>query len=153
MILTMYNPAHPGEILREYIGTVKVSEAAKRLRVARSTLSRLLNGRAAFTAAMALRLSDAFGTSRACGLICSSSTTCGTRPNANGQRSRSSRTPPDDSQVSIPRSGRGCRIVSPRLQSKAGIDEKEALKRLARELGQSKSEPYRKLQREPARRK
>ena len=43
--------------------------------------------------------------------------------------------------------------MSPRLQSKAGIDEKEALKRLARELGQSKSEPYRKLQREPARRK
>jgi addiction module HigA family antidote len=62
MTMTMFNPAHPGEILREYLGTVKVSEAAKRLRVARSTLSRLLNGRAAFTAAMALRLSDAFGT-------------------------------------------------------------------------------------------
>ncbi len=59
---TMYNPPHPGELLREYLGTVPVGEAARRLRVARSTLSRLLNGRAAVTAAMALRLSDAFGT-------------------------------------------------------------------------------------------
>jgi 16S rRNA (cytidine1402-2'-O)-methyltransferase len=40
-----------------------------------------------------------------------------------------------------------------RLQSESGIDEKEALKRLARELGQSKSELYRELQRERARRK
>ena len=37
-----------------------------------------------------------------------------------------------------------------RLQAEAGIDEKEALKRLARELGQSKSELYRELQRERA---
>ena len=62
MGMTMYNPAHPGEILREYLGAVQVGEAARRLRVARSTLSRLLNGRASFTAAMALRLADAFGT-------------------------------------------------------------------------------------------
>ncbi|MGO9438072.1 MAG: 16S rRNA (cytidine(1402)-2'-O)-methyltransferase [Terracidiphilus sp.] len=40
-----------------------------------------------------------------------------------------------------------------RLQSESSIDEKEALKRLARELGQSKSELYRELQRERARRK
>jgi len=39
-----------------------------------------------------------------------------------------------------------------RFQAEAGIDEKEALKRLARELGQSKSEIYRELQRERARR-
>jgi addiction module HigA family antidote len=62
MAKTVYNPAHPGEILREYLGAVQVGEAARRLRVARSTLSRLLNGRASFTAAMALRLADAFGT-------------------------------------------------------------------------------------------
>jgi addiction module HigA family antidote len=58
----MYNPPHPGELLREYLGAMPVGEAAKRLKVARSTLSRLLNGRASFTAAMALRLSDAFST-------------------------------------------------------------------------------------------
>jgi 16S rRNA (cytidine1402-2'-O)-methyltransferase len=38
-----------------------------------------------------------------------------------------------------------------RLQAEFGIDEKEALKRLARELGRSKSEVYRELQRERAR--
>jgi 16S rRNA (cytidine1402-2'-O)-methyltransferase len=40
-----------------------------------------------------------------------------------------------------------------RLQSESGIDEKEALKRLARELDRSKSELYRELQRERAGRK
>ena len=59
---TMYNPAHPGKLLREYLGTMQVGEAAKHLRVARSTLSRLLNGRTSFTAPMALRLADALGT-------------------------------------------------------------------------------------------
>lgn len=39
------------------------------------------------------------------------------------------------------------------LQSESGIDEKEALKRLARELGRSKSELYRELQRERAKRR
>jgi 16S rRNA (cytidine1402-2'-O)-methyltransferase len=38
-----------------------------------------------------------------------------------------------------------------RLQSEAGIDEKEALKLLARQMGQSKSDVYRELQRERAR--
>jgi 16S rRNA (cytidine1402-2'-O)-methyltransferase len=37
-----------------------------------------------------------------------------------------------------------------RMTAEGGIDEKEALKRLARELGQSKSEVYRELQRERA---
>ncbi len=40
-----------------------------------------------------------------------------------------------------------------RMQFDAGIDEKEALKRLARELGRSKSDLYRELQRERARRR
>jgi 16S rRNA (cytidine1402-2'-O)-methyltransferase len=40
-----------------------------------------------------------------------------------------------------------------RMQSEGGIDEKEALKRLARELGRSKSEVYRELQRERARKR
>jgi antitoxin HigA-1 len=62
MAMTIYNPPHPGELLREYLGSIQVSVAAKKLHVARSTLSRLLNGRASFTAAMALRLDDAFST-------------------------------------------------------------------------------------------
>ncbi len=40
-----------------------------------------------------------------------------------------------------------------KLQAESSIDEKEALKRLARERGQSKSELYRELQRERARRR
>ena len=40
-----------------------------------------------------------------------------------------------------------------RLMAEAGVDEKEALKRIARELGQSKSDVYRELQRERARRR
>lgn len=40
-----------------------------------------------------------------------------------------------------------------RLQTESGIDEKEALKRLAREMGRSKSEVYRELQRERARKR
>ena len=63
----MHNPTHPGKILREYLGTMQVGVAAKKLHMARSTIT-LLNGRAAFTAAMALRLSDAFGTERGMGL-------------------------------------------------------------------------------------
>ncbi len=37
-----------------------------------------------------------------------------------------------------------------RIQAAGGLDEKEALKRVARELGRSKSEVYRELQRERA---
>ena len=40
-----------------------------------------------------------------------------------------------------------------RMQAEEGIDEKEALKKLARESGQSKSELYRELQRQRARRR
>ena len=58
---TMYNPPHPGELLREYLGSMTVGETAVRLKVARATLSRILSGRASITAAMSLRFSDAFG--------------------------------------------------------------------------------------------
>jgi 16S rRNA (cytidine1402-2'-O)-methyltransferase len=40
-----------------------------------------------------------------------------------------------------------------RIQSESGVDEKEALKRLARELGRSKSDLYRELQRERAKKR
>lgn len=60
----MHNPAHPGEVLREYLPeTLGVTEAAKRLGVTRQALSALLNGRAGVSAEMALRLEAALGTS------------------------------------------------------------------------------------------
>jgi addiction module HigA family antidote len=58
----MYNPAHPGRILRQYLGSLAVGEAAARLRIARTTLSRVLNGKAGVSADMALRVAEATGT-------------------------------------------------------------------------------------------
>lgn len=55
-------------------------------------------------------------------------------------------TAPESAATSI-----SARLV--RLQAEAGLDEKDALKRLAREMGQSKSDLYRELQRERARRR
>jgi addiction module HigA family antidote len=59
----IFNPAHPGEVLRDYLGEMTVAEAATRLGVTRAHLSRILNGRAGVSAAMSLRLSAALGTS------------------------------------------------------------------------------------------
>ena len=60
----MHNPAHPGEVLREYLPDgLAVTEAARRLGVTRQALSALLNGRAGVSAEMALRLEAALGTS------------------------------------------------------------------------------------------
>ena len=60
----MHNPAHPGEVLREYLpDAISVTEAADRLGVTRQALSALLNGRSGVSADMALRLSQALGTS------------------------------------------------------------------------------------------
>jgi addiction module HigA family antidote len=59
----IFNPAHPGEVLRDYLGEMTVVEAATRLGVTRAHLSRILNARAGVSAAMSLRLSAALGTS------------------------------------------------------------------------------------------
>lgn len=53
----MHNPAHPGEVLREWLPEgMTVTTAAKELQVSRVTLSKVLNGKAGVTAGMALRL-------------------------------------------------------------------------------------------------
>jgi addiction module HigA family antidote len=60
----MSNPAHPGEVLREYLpDNMSVTEAASRLGVTRQTFSALLNGRAGVSAEMAIRLAEALDTS------------------------------------------------------------------------------------------
>lgn len=59
----MHNPPHPGEVLREWLEGISVTEAARRLGVTRAALSRILNGKAGISADMALRLSVALGTS------------------------------------------------------------------------------------------
>ena len=59
----MHNPARPGEVLRDWLPEqMTVTQAAKELQVSRVTLSKVLNGKAGITAAMALRLSAWLGT-------------------------------------------------------------------------------------------
>lgn len=59
---TMHNPPHPGEVLREWLEGITVTEAAERLGVTRVALSRVLNGAAAISPEMDLRLSKALNT-------------------------------------------------------------------------------------------
>ena len=60
--MRMFDPPHPGNVLRDYLGSISVTEAANHLGVTRATLSRILNGNAGISAEMALRLSDALAT-------------------------------------------------------------------------------------------
>ena len=64
--MKMYNPPHPGEVLRELclkpLG-LTVTQAARGLDVSRKTLSAILNSRVGISPEMAVRLSLAFGTS------------------------------------------------------------------------------------------
>ncbi len=63
--MSMHDPAHPGEIMRELLLEplgLTVTDVAARLNVSRKTLSKVLNGRGAVTPEMALRLELAFGT-------------------------------------------------------------------------------------------
>ncbi len=55
---TMYDPAHPGESLRDAMDAEgwTVTEAAAKLGCTRQTFSRLLNGRTGISPAMALAL-------------------------------------------------------------------------------------------------
>src|SRR3990172_3025902 len=63
-MIRMARPSHPGQFIRmeviEPLG-LSVTEAAKALGVTRPTLSALLNGRAALSPEMALRIEKAFG--------------------------------------------------------------------------------------------
>ncbi|MGA2259933.1 MAG: HigA family addiction module antitoxin [Acidobacteriota bacterium] len=63
-MMRMIRPAHPGQFIRmeviEPLG-LSVTDAAKALGVTRPALSALLNGRAALSSDMALRIEKAFG--------------------------------------------------------------------------------------------
>ena len=58
----MFDPPHPGSVLKDYLGNASVTDAAKHLGVTRATLSRILNGNAGISAEMAIRLAEALGT-------------------------------------------------------------------------------------------
>ena len=62
--MTMHNPAHPGEILKELVIEplgLSITEAASRLGVSRTSLSKVLKGRGTVTPEMAVRLEMTFG--------------------------------------------------------------------------------------------
>lgn len=63
----MFNPPHPGLTLRDDVLPalgLSVAEAARQLNVNRDALSRVLNGRAAITAEMALSIEVWLGVER-----------------------------------------------------------------------------------------
>lgn len=68
MDMIMKNHPHPGEVLREVVLEplgISVTEAARRLGVSRVALSRVVNGRAAISTDLAIRLEAAgAGTAR-----------------------------------------------------------------------------------------
>lgn len=62
----MFNPPHPGEVLRDGVfegASITVTDFAERIGMSRVALSRVLNGAAAVSPDMALRLEGALGTS------------------------------------------------------------------------------------------
>jgi addiction module HigA family antidote len=64
--MRMFNPPHPGEILKEDVLPelgITVGNFAAHLGISRPHLSKVLNGRASITAEMDLKLSEAFGQS------------------------------------------------------------------------------------------
>ena len=63
--MQMYNPPHPGEVLKELCLKplrVTITDAARALGVSRKTLSSILNGRTGISPEMAMRLALAFDT-------------------------------------------------------------------------------------------
>lgn len=62
--MAMYDPPHPGEVLREICLApldLSITAAAKHLGVSCESLSELVNGRNGVSAEMAIRLEQAFG--------------------------------------------------------------------------------------------
>jgi len=62
--MTMFNPVHPGEILKEFVIDsleLTITDVAKHLDVSRKTLSKVSNARGSITPEMAVRLELAFG--------------------------------------------------------------------------------------------
>lgn len=62
--MEMYNPSHPGRIIRAAMGdSITVTALAKHLGVTRAHLSMILNGRAGISALMSLKLDETFNKS------------------------------------------------------------------------------------------
>lgn len=68
--MAMFDPAHPGELIRETIEGLReemnqpftIEEVAKGLKTTRKTLSAIINGKQSITPEMALKLAKGFNT-------------------------------------------------------------------------------------------
>ena len=60
---TMYNPASPGELLREFLGNRTATQLAGHIGVTRATISRVLHGHTAVTLDLSIRLGEALSLS------------------------------------------------------------------------------------------
>jgi len=62
--MAMYNPSHPGRLIRAAMGkAITVTALAQHIGVTRAQLSMILNGRAGVSALMSLKLDEALGKS------------------------------------------------------------------------------------------
>jgi len=62
--MEMYNPCHPGELIRVAMGRkITVTALAQHLGVTRAQMSMILNGRAGISPLMSLKLDEAFNKS------------------------------------------------------------------------------------------
>lgn len=83
MATRLHSPPHPSEVSQDTAlaeGRISVSEFARELGVPRVAVSRVVNGRAAVSADMALRLAAALGARRNRGSRCKRPTTRGKPP-------------------------------------------------------------------------
>lgn len=63
MYSNMYNPASPGELLKEFLGARPLSEVAAHIGVSRATLSRIIHGHNGVSVDLSIRLGEALGMS------------------------------------------------------------------------------------------
>jgi len=68
--MNMHNPAHAGQLIAEWLEglkengqSVSITQLAERIQMTRTMLSRIIHGKAALTADVALRLEAALGIS------------------------------------------------------------------------------------------
>jgi addiction module HigA family antidote len=58
--MPMFNAAHPGRIIREWMGEdITIAALARHLGITRTMLSNIINGKAGVSASMAIKLSQA----------------------------------------------------------------------------------------------
>ena len=86
----MFNPPHPGLILRDTVlredGGISVKEFAEKLGMTRTAISRVVNGKAAVSPELAIRLAALLNVTAVRGSRCRLSTICGSYAINGGRR-------------------------------------------------------------------